>query len=67
MEPDGPVENSHDLDEPSNVTISATTPSSPGDVVASHDDLPNNGHDIAGAGQNSSDISPEETLTASRT
>ena len=47
MEPDGPtVESSHDLDEGSNVTISATTPSSPGDVGAIHDDIPNNGHDI---------------------
>ena len=56
MEPDGPVENNHDLDEPSNVTISATTPSSPGDVVATHDDTNHNGHDIAGAGQNNNDI-----------
>ena len=53
MEPDGsPVENEHDLDDMSNVSITATTPSSLGDVVASHDDLPNSDHDIAGAGQN---------------
>ena len=61
MEPDGSsVENEHDLDDMSNVSITATTPSSLGDVVASHDDLPNSDHDIARAGQNSSDISPEE-------
>ena len=61
MDQDDPtVENSHDLDEGSNVTISATTPSPTGDVVATHDDIPNNGHDIAGAGQNSSDITSEE-------
>ena len=61
MEQDDPtVENSHDLDEGSNVTISATTSSPTGDVVATHDNIPNNGHDIAGAGQNSSDITIQE-------
>ena len=60
MEPDGsPVENEHDLDDMSNVSITATTPSSLGDVVA-HDDLPNSDGTIAGAGQIMSDISPEE-------
>ena len=54
------VESSHDLDEESNVTASATEPSPTGDVVAAHDDIPNNGHDIAGAGQNSSDITIQE-------
>ena len=61
MEPDGsPVENEHDLDDMSNVSITGTTPSSLGDVVVSHDDLPNSDDDIAGAGQFMSDISPEE-------
>jgi hypothetical protein len=54
------VESSHDLDEESNVTASATEPSPTGDVVAAHDDIPNNGHDIAGAGENASDITIQE-------
>ena len=61
MEPDGStVENEHDLDDMSNVSITATTPSSLGDVDDSHDDLPNSDDGIAGAGQYMSDISPEE-------
>ena len=61
MEPNGSSvgnEQEQDLDDLSNSTT-ATTPSSLGDVVA-HDDLPNSDHDIAGAGQIMSDISPEE-------
>ena len=61
MDPDDPtVESSHDLDEGSNVMTSATEPSPTGDVVAAHDDIPNNGHDIAGASENASDITIQE-------
>jgi len=61
MDQDDPtVESSHDLDEGSNVTTSATEPSPTGDVVAAHDDIPNNGHDIAGASENASDITIQE-------
>ena len=49
MDQDDPtVESSHDLDEQDvHVTASAAEPSPTGDVVAAHDDIPNNGHDIA--------------------